>query len=106
MLRELLHSENLSRLDFSKVHCSILLVSMKGYSYYLFNKNYILKVMHEILVNCQYYVGKKNSSYIIRVLTPGAQSYITGDILRIRQREKLKWKCSIIRSEIFLVEIP
>ena len=49
---------------------------------------------------------KKNSSYIIRVLTPGAQSYITGDILRIKEREKLKWKCSIIRSEIFLVEIP
>ena len=59
--------------------------------------------MHEIVVNCQYNDKNKtkNSSYIIRVLTPGAQSYITEDILKIRQRKNLNGNVLLLEVSFF-----
>lgn len=60
--------------------------------------------MHKIVVKCQYNdlkKKKKNSSYIIRVLTPGAQSYITEDILKIRQRKNLNGNVLLLEVSFF-----
>lgn len=52
-------------------------------------------------MSVQWFKKKKKTSYIIRVLTPGAQSYITEDILKIRQRKNLNGNVLLLEVSFF-----